>query len=123
MGKQEPEFCGNRFWNRRQEILDRTRASFGTPKFFRFATITKEVVEAINVAVDYMWYEELEDYFCSAEENHVFVSKLLLRDWLEDQPDFWIETEAVLKWGFAIIAILFFLPEIVWLFQQAALGW
>ena len=126
MGKPETEFCDDFYWSQRQKILDRTRAEFPAPKYFRPVTMTKEIIEAMEVVVKYEWYSEMEDYLSSEEEyqeNHVFVSKLLLRDWLEAQPDFWIETGIALTCGVAIFGFLVFLPEIILLVQQIVPGW
>ena len=126
MKEIEADFCDDYFWSHKKEIMDRTRASLPSSKCFRPITMPKEIFEAIEVLVRYEWYEEMDDFLHSEEEHqigHVFASKLLLQDWLEHQPDYWVKTSSALLSFVMMMLLVFFIPEIIWLSQQLIENW
>lgn len=126
MGDPDPRFFDEYFCGNRKNVLEQAKSDYPNLKQFRPVLLTKEIADAIEVLVKYDWHAEQWDFLGvddNRQENHVFVSKLILFDWLESQPDYWLDTSVVVKWFACLITFVFFLPEVVWLGRQLIPDW
>ena len=114
-------FCGNR-----EAILKKARNDSSAMEHIRPVLLTKDLVTAMETLAKYDWDSELWDFLSTEEDrqaNHVFVSKLILLDWLEHQPDYWVKKSSAMRSLFVMILLVFFMPEIIWLSRQIIESW
>lgn len=101
------------------------RKTLAQPTDYRPVVLSKETYAALDTLLDYCWTTNFGDFGLlnsEGSEEHVLAAMIVVTDWMEQQPPYWVKLKHVLLVFSFVAGVVFFLPEIVWL-VRLFLGW